>query len=163
MPWVPSEFLKPAPGYWGLLLNPRLRIGIVERAEHAPIKTHYTMFTSTLDVQEYLIGVFENAFTKLRESGQQAVFSDEEFAREYPTLYIFLSATEDDQGKPRTVSTLMVFIEGGMAKAMLKERDHDASLWVSSSSILGVFAAMEGALCKQPIDWRKSGAYKPRR
>jgi hypothetical protein len=113
--------------------------------------------------QEALMGVFTNAFKSLKATGVESLFCDEDFAAEYPTLFAFLAMATDDDGKPRTTSTVMVFIESGVCKACLKERDHDRTLWASAPSILGVFAALETRLNDSPVDWREPAASRHRR
>jgi hypothetical protein len=112
---------------------------------------------------EALMGVFTNAFKSLKTTGVEAMFCDEIFAEAHPTLFAFLAFSHDDEGKPRTTSTLMIFIEGGVAKACLKERDHDRTLWASAPSLLEVFSSLEKRLNDSPVDWREPAASKHRR
>lgn len=102
------------------------------------------------------MGAFSNAFEAHEAGNPNQAFSDPDFATKWPTLHAFLTQVQDDSGKPRKTSTVLIFTEDGHAKAVLKERDHDLSLWVTSGSLLGVFEALEEALQKRPIDWRKN-------
>lgn len=108
---------------------------------------------------ECTMGVFQKAFRSVNTGSSAAVFEDTDFAARYPVLFAFLAQETDDQGAPRKTSTLMILVEGGQAKGCLKDRDHDVSLWRSSSSILGVLEALEDGLTGEVVDWRTP--YKP--
>lgn len=102
------------------------------------------------------MGIFDFAFSNGENGKTDQAFSDPDWGMQYPILHAFMTMIVDDQGKPRRTSTLMIFCEDGVAKGALRERNHDLTLWMTSSSILGLFTALEEALGKRPIDWRKN-------
>lgn len=102
------------------------------------------------------MGIFDDAFNNGEAGTMGQAFSDPEFARSYPTLHAYLTRLDDDAGKKRITATVMIFCEDGVAKGALRERNHDLTLWMTSSSILGLFEALEEALKKRPIEWRKN-------
>lgn len=106
--------------------------------------------------ERYDMGIFDQAFASHEKGNPNQAFSDPDFGVKYPVLHAYLTRVTDDQDKPRRVATLLIFCEDGTCKAALKERDHDLTLWVSASSILGVLEAVEEGLCKRPIEWRSN-------
>jgi hypothetical protein len=112
-------------------------------------------FSQTIHVRNEM-GIFDNAFNNGETGDSTQVFQDPDFGLQHPTLHAFLTSTVDDAGKVRKVSTLLIFCEDGTCKGVLRERMHDLSLWVTAKSILGVFEAVEEALKKRPIEWRKN-------
>jgi hypothetical protein len=108
---------------------------------------------------EYLMGVFSTALRGLKDDVKVGKFLDIDFAKRWPVLHQFLVADVDDDGKPRQTSTLLILVESAQVKGCLKDRDHDVSLWKSSSSILGVFTALEEGLTAESVEWRQP--YKP--
>lgn len=84
----------------------------------------------------------------------QPAFVDDDFAGKYPILAQFMCAIVDDDGKTRQTSTVNIFVEMGVVKASLRERDHALTLWVTSGSVEGIFEALEDALNKNPPEWR---------
>jgi hypothetical protein len=107
-------------------------------------------------VQEYLcMGVFSDVLGGAKANTTGRTIDDPDFERQYPTLYLLMAHTVDDEGKPRIPATLTVVCEDGQAKVGLNERNHMVSLWTGAGSLGGAFAALEGALSERPVQWRK--------
>jgi hypothetical protein len=106
------------------------------------------------------MGIFDDAFNNGEGGKMGQAFSDPDFGGKYPILHAYMTRLEDDAGKKRITSTLMIFAEDGVAKAALRERNHDLTLWMTSSSILDLFEALEEGLKKRPIEWRKNKEQK---
>ena len=101
------------------------------------------------------MGVFKDVFGSMSQcTGTQAVV-DPDFQDKHPILYVLLTSTVDDDGKRRQVCTLNLVCEDGMVKVGLRERDRGMSLWTSSETIDGAFAALDVALAETPSRWRK--------
>jgi hypothetical protein len=81
---------------------------------------------------------------------------DAEFQAQFPTVWMLMVKTADDAGKKRQVCTLTIVCEDGQAKVGLNERNEHLSLWTSSRSIGGAFAALEEALGERPVKWRRA-------
>jgi hypothetical protein len=114
------------------------------------------LFGESAYLLEYLhMASFKDIFNGRGSTPTGMALEDSDFAQQYPMLYIMLSKTEDDDGKPRQVCTLTLVCEDGQAKCGINERNYGLSLWRSSGSILGVFAELEEALGERPVDWRK--------
>jgi len=102
-----------------------------------------------------LMSVLDKVFAKASPTSSGRTIDDPEFAAEFPVLFEVLSNTEPIEGKPRVTASMMIITEDGVAKAGLRDRQTNLSLWVSSETILGVFAALEKALSQSPVPWRK--------
>lgn len=102
------------------------------------------------------MGIFDTAFNNGESGKPDQAFTDPDFGLKHPTLHAFLTSVVDDAGKKRLTSTVLIFCEEGHAKAVLRERNHDLSLWVTAKSILEAFEELEEALQNRPIEWRKN-------
>lgn len=116
----------------------------------------WAVFDSESFLQEYMyMSAFEGVFPDKRTEESDTVLDDLQFAERWPILCSLLTATPVIQGKRRRVATMTWVCEDGVAKAGIKDRDHDLSLWVSSTSILGCLEALEEALTERPVRWRR--------
>lgn len=87
-----------------------------------------------------------------REVGLNA---DEASTKKYPYIVEFLSATKWDDGGARTPGTLTLFIEDGIWKACLNDRDGEASLYVTGATMGDCLSSIEKrASNPQGADWR---------
>lgn len=80
---------------------------------------------------------------------------DSDLASRCPFLNLFLTATVDDDGKPRKGATLMFFAEDGRFRAVLHERQLSLSLWRDADSLQGCLEGLEAALAGGRAEWRK--------
>lgn len=101
------------------------------------------------------MSIFEDVFGQSGKVDRDRVLDDAAFQKQFPILYEMMTATPTIEGKRRKVCTLTIVCEDGMAKAGLKDRDRDLSLWVSAQSLGGVFTALEEALTARPVAWRR--------
>lgn len=98
---------------------------------------------------------FDDIFGGAGKGESDYVFEDQAFRDRYPILFELLASTEKVEGKRRKPCTLTLVAEDGLVKCGLKERDRNLSLWTSSETVGGVFAALEEALGERPVRWRK--------
>ena len=84
-----------------------------------------------------------------------ALMPDDEFAAQYPTVTEYLSTVKYDDGSPRSPSALSLFLEDGMCKLALNDKDCKRSLYVASDTFVGALALMESALAAPNPPWRK--------
>lgn len=68
--------------------------------------------------------------------------------------YLTLDAYED--GVKRTRASLMAFVETGVVKVCLNDRDQGMTLWRSGPSIEDCLVALETAIVSGAADWRRS-------
>lgn len=76
--------------------------------------------------------------------------------KDCPRLVEHLCDETWDDGSARERSTLSLFLEGGMFKLSLNDRETGASMIVSGDSLQEAFKAIEKRLAgERPADWRK--------
>lgn len=87
--------------------------------------------------------------------------------KECPTLWEHLTATTwPEDGSPRETSSLLVFVQDGTLKAMVRDKNHNACLWVAAQSLTSLLCVLEQQLSDPAADWREdraSGAKQARR
>lgn len=74
--------------------------------------------------------------------------------KDYPLLWDHLSQRKWEDGSPRQTSSVMIFEQDGVLKAMLRDKDAGLCLWVASKSLYGVLAALEAGLSDPEAEWR---------
>jgi hypothetical protein len=78
-------------------------------------------------------------------------------------MEMLLSQTYPD-GSRRVPSTLLLFVDGGMVKACLNDRDQGLAAWSSGDSVTTCLQAMEKALVGDTLEWRvQAGGQSKRR
>lgn len=83
---------------------------------------------------------------------------DAEGAKVYPAIILMLTATADDEGKPRKTSTLTLCAEDGLFKGGIRDRENEASLWKSARTLNGLLMALEDALTSPDAEWRAAAS-----
>lgn len=86
--------------------------------------------------------------------GPQPAMRDSVTQSLYPTLWMYLTDTKWDDGSPREPASLLVFMQDGVLKGMLKDKNALACLWVASSTLGGLLAALEASLNDPSAEWR---------
>lgn len=86
--------------------------------------------------------------------GAGAAATDSDLAAACPALHEFLTVSVLPDGKARQTSTLLVFTEGAVWKAVLNERDGDLSLWATAESLQGLWHELEARLTAPNVEWR---------
>jgi len=84
-----------------------------------------------------------------------AAACDERLADECPILHAFISSEVGDDGAARSPSTLTVFVEDGMWKAVLHERQMQLNLFMTARGFYDLLAGLEGRLASGEAEWRK--------
>jgi hypothetical protein len=87
------------------------------------------------------------------------------FAAGNPVLWEYLTADQYDDGSRRTPSSLLVFVESGVVKVCLNDREVDRTLWASGGSLEDALAALDLKAGDGSADWRskdKKGSAKRR-
>jgi hypothetical protein len=78
-------------------------------------------------------------------------------------LWEFLTATTYEDGSPRTLGTVNIFIDEGCVKGFINDRDANQSACVSSGGILGLLEAMNDGLAADSLQWRAKEPMKKRK
>jgi len=88
---------------------------------------------------------------------------DGKFTDKHPTLVEFLTRVVWEDGSPREKGSVFVFIEDGMVKACLNDKDSLQVAFVSSVTFAGLWEALEKGLRDDTLDWRVSSQGKSKR
>jgi hypothetical protein len=81
---------------------------------------------------------------------------DKDWSKEAPTVLAYLQEDVWPDGEARQRSSIILFVEDGMLKGCLSDKDSAMTLWASSSSFWGILEALEGRLTEDSPDWRKA-------
>ena len=88
-------------------------------------------------------------------------FADPDTQKKYPILWDYLTQGKWKDGETREVSTLMVIPEGGVFKAMLRDRAMGVVCWVACPTLSGLLEVLESALGDPHHEWRLDRAVAP--
>jgi hypothetical protein len=78
------------------------------------------------------------------------------WAASYPGVWEMLSAPLDANGKPRQGATLMFFVQDGMVKACLNDRDEQHTAWSAALSVGELLEVLEKGLQADSLEWRRN-------
>ena len=88
-------------------------------------------------------------------AGAAGLVKDDHAMKTYPTVIQFLSDVTWDDGSARTPGSLTLFIEDGIWKACLNDRDASASLYVSGDNVTACLKSLENRLAGTvTAEWR---------
>jgi hypothetical protein len=116
---------------------------------------------NALDQREWEMGLISQALGAAAQTVKGAKASDPALEKTCPTLHAFMCEVEED-GKPRSPSSLVVFTEEGSWKVCLTERDAGLQLWRTAETLQKALQAIEKALAGGNADWRKKFVPGPR-
>jgi len=86
-------------------------------------------------------------------------FSDLQWSEEYPTVYSYLTERMYADNKPRVTSTLLMFVEDGIFRLCINDRDNLRSAFVTAPSVAEALATLEAKLLEESLDWRRKQNY----
>jgi len=92
--------------------------------------------------------------------GAGGPLSDPETAKAYPSLWEFLTAQQWGNGDRRDTGTLLVFVEGPVVKACVKDKDASAVAFVSARTLKELLQAVDKGLESGGLDWRADRPFK---
>lgn len=95
--------------------------------------------------------------------GEQGGVTEGMLAKKAPTLLAMLQDTKYDDGSARQTSTLLIFVEAGMVKGCLNDREIGQTLWATGDSLEGLLTGLEARLAKGTGEWRPGGQGKGKR
>lgn len=105
-------------------------------------------------LREWQMGLISDALGSVGAGTADEPVTDPAFQKAYPTLFGFLTVTEED-GKPRTPSSLLIFTQEGQFKGLVTEKDANLQLWRSSPLFQDLLKSLEKALASGNADWRR--------
>lgn len=93
--------------------------------------------------------------------GTKGLARDKHAMDHYPCLVEFLSDDQWDDGTSRTPGSLTLFIEDGIWKACLNDRDASASMYVTGDNAVACMKSLEtrlnGGTAADWRAWKKKG------
>jgi hypothetical protein len=79
---------------------------------------------------------------------------DAAMGHDFPAIVLLMTATVDDDGKPRQTATLTIVCEDGLWKGGIRDRDANASLWRSGATLKALFESLEAQMQSGQAEWR---------
>jgi hypothetical protein len=104
--------------------------------------------------REWEMGLISQALGAAASQAKGAKAADAALEKTCPVLHAFMTEVEED-GKPRSPSSLVIFTEEGSWKGCLSEKDAGLQLWRTADSLQKLLAALEKALAGGNADWRR--------
>lgn len=80
------------------------------------------------------------------------------FWKDFPALWEYMSSGSYPDGSPRQTSSLTVFIEDGLIKLCLSDRDNSQTAWGASDEFEDALLGLEKALAGGVVQWRRKPA-----
>lgn len=88
-------------------------------------------------------------------AGKAIVASDSEFEKKHPTLWQFLTDSSWSNGEARETGSILIFLQEGMWKAMVKDKDSGMIAFVTKNTFKTLLEAIERGLVDEKLDWRE--------
>jgi hypothetical protein len=102
------------------------------------------------------------AMTMLRKREERKVLGEEttglrdpEWSVNYPSLWEQLTATRYPDGSAREPGSLLLFVQDGQIKAMLRDKDQGLCLWATAKGASQVLSLLETMVSDEDTDWRE--------
>lgn len=110
----------------------------------------------TSDKGQLEIGAHMKRKAKKDEASLTRSAVDEQFQRDYPNVYDYLTSScwDDDPKQPRATATLLVFGADGCWKACLRDRAEGLCCWVAAPGFVDLLAVLERELADGTAVWR---------
>jgi len=81
---------------------------------------------------------------------------DDAFLKALPLTHDFMTMLSYEDGTPRQLATLTVFVDDGSWKVWLNDRDNQRSLCVSGQGFQEALRMLEAALGSERPSWRQA-------
>jgi hypothetical protein len=105
-------------------------------------------------VEGWAMSLLRKADKGIPKSGEPVASAEDGMASRWPTLFAFLSQMRWEDDTARVPGSMLTFVQDGMFKGMLRDKNDGTCLWVASRTLEGLFDAVEGSLCDPGADWR---------
>lgn len=80
---------------------------------------------------------------------------DPDIAKCFPTLYWWMSASYEGNGKRRKTAVLSWSYESGTVRMYIRDRNNQHMLWVNAATVNGAMEVMDAALASDDPQWRR--------
>jgi hypothetical protein len=105
-------------------------------------------------VSEVAMGLLRKGEQRRVGGASGSLIEPDEMSARFPVLWSHLTQTEWAKDEPRETSSLLVFLQDGMLKGMIRDREAGLCLWMASGSLGGLLDALEAGLCDPQAEWR---------
>jgi hypothetical protein len=105
-------------------------------------------------VTELAMGLLKKGDVRRVGGVNGSLIEPDDLSAKYPVLWSHLTQTSWDDGLVRETSSLLVFLQDGMLKGMVRDREHGLCLWMAAGSLGGLLDALEAGLCDPQAEWR---------
>jgi len=105
-------------------------------------------------VSEMAMGLLKRGDQRRVGGASGSLIEPDAMSAAYPVLWSHLTQTEWAKDEPRETSSLLVFLQDGMLKGMVRDREAGLCLWMASGSLGGLLDALEAGLCDPQAEWR---------
>lgn len=92
-------------------------------------------------------------------ASRAASAEDAALAKKHPHLHEYMTSTRYEDGAARQTSSVLIFVQDGLWKAMLKDRDANETLWATGDTMAAAVASLDAMLGSGKGEWR---AERPR-
>lgn len=141
--------------YYGFgLLSPTVYLRGGRRVYPASVPAALFIGPDAQDQREWMMGLITQALGSAVATAPGVKATDAAFDKAHPTLHAFMTEVEED-GKPRSPSSLVIFTEDGVWKGCLSEKDAGLQLWRTGETFQKLLGALEKALAGGNADWRR--------
>jgi len=83
--------------------------------------------------------------------------------KDKPALTEWMITSSWDDGKPRVLPTMLVFVDEGTWKLCFNDRDGSRVAFLTGETLAGLLGALEEALANGGPEWRASKPWKAKR
>jgi len=91
---------------------------------------------------------------KMNGMKQEPLLEDSDFSSMLPALAEHLILTNYEDGTHRQTSTLLIFVDAGVLKMCLSDREIGRSCFVTGRTFEEAFKALDDGLANDTVDWR---------
>lgn len=104
--------------------------------------------------ETFRMAFFERARKTNEPSEQLSGVADEAAKRQYPTLVEVLTTMMEGQFGVTGRCSLSIFVQDGVWKGIVRDKQEGLCLWVSSATLSQLFKTIEGSLLDPDTVWR---------
>jgi len=85
---------------------------------------------------------------------------DPRVEKDFPAIWDLMTTTKLKDGTSVATMTVLLFVQDGLWKACLNDRQGEVSSFVSADTALALLQAIEEGLAGDSLEWRSSKPYK---
>lgn len=161
----PVALYWPAPndGYWAIayLWGSGGRISFGRVGSDCPLVSHplahrYWTLAYVHELEEPAMKYLKKISEVANKKRATLTAVEKEVKDKLPALTEYLETDRWPNGDERVTSTLSLFVDAGVYKACLNDRQEELVLFSSADSLWGALEALEGTLEAGTGDWRRS-------